>query len=66
MDWRRYVFIQDDDSHWYAIQESDVEEFSTLLANWDEANEAKFLDKYDSLRIDSHPSHYTVMDIRRR
>lgn len=53
-------FIQDDDGHWYLINNDDVEKFYRLLdaQDYDEFN------SMFSLFNCMHPSKYVITDIR--
>lgn len=62
-DFKRYIFLQDDDSHWFLIPKELVPLFRTMKEeaaatdDWDD-----FADKFGKFRV-SHPSHYVVVGV---
>lgn len=53
----RYILIQDDDSHWYLIEESRRSQFLSLLSEAiEDGDHDKFCEEFDSKRIGTSPS----------
>lgn len=54
---RRYVFMQDDDSHWYLIEVQRSSLFVSLLSESTMSGDYdRFCEEFDQNRIGTHPS----------
>ena len=55
----KYIFVQDEDSHWYYIKEKLRDEFN-ILCNQAYSNENfdEFSDKFEKNMINCHPSNF--------
>lgn len=53
-------FVQDDDGHWYCINNEDLEEFNRLL---DRQDYEQFNSKFSSFNC-LHPSQYVITNMR--
>lgn len=55
----KYVFVQDDDSHWYYIKEEVKDEFNQICNKAYESDDFdEFLEKFQNNMINCHPSNF--------
>ncbi len=62
---KRFRFVQDDYCHWYAIPEGDWTAFEAWVLSFEEGAPQWTGADFNEFRLDSHPSHYTVLDLQR-
>lgn len=56
----RECFVCDEDGHWYQIPVAKKELFEKLL--YDEEDETKFIDEFETSGLNMHISNYSFLD----
>jgi len=62
---KRMRFVQDDDSHWYAIPANEEHIFRDWVAVSHSIDSYFNNEDFDKYRIDGGPEHYTFTDLKR-
>lgn len=55
----KWVFVEDEDGHWYCVPLGDAEDFKSTCCQSDDDFTA-FIQRYDDYRVDGYPGMYAV------